>query len=263
MPNEAKESEAMLRFMNALPIHGSIVEWLGAVRDGLLGLFNDVDRVMIDVNYLCDLNDPENYEPAKAVTQHVIDKRQERVVVETQPHQQTHSKRLIQQARVNGFDPDEFHSPHCFEYFYGERAYLGAVILWRERRRHPISDETIGQLEAMRPFMIFLLSDLVARHSYSRPVDRAFHQALARLSTELKLSDREQEVLAVHLFGYPYQTIAEMIHISIDSVRKYVKAIHRKAGVATYTELFAKYFTPRLFLGEVEEGEKSGSRTLV
>ncbi len=259
MPNEATEREAMLRFMNALPLHGSIVEWLGAVRDGLLDLFRDVDRVMIDVNYLCDLNDPENYDPAKVVTQHVIDKRQERVVVETQPNQQTHTKRLLQQARVNGFDPDEFHQPSSYEYYYGEHAYLGAIILWRERQRTRISEATLQTLETMRPFMIFLLSDLVARHGFTRPVDRAFHQALARLSTELKLSDREQEVLAVHLFGYPYQTIAEMIHISIDSVRKYVKAIHRKAGVVTYTELFAKYFTPRLFLGEEKkEGVSEG-----
>lgn len=248
MPGENPHlSEAMLRFLNSLPTSGHLVEWIGAFRDGLARLLSDVDRVMVDVNYLCDLDHPETYRPVKVMTQHIRKGRPEGVSIESESNVRSHAERIIAQAKKSGFDPAIYHAPVSFEYEFGEGAYLGTIVLWREKGKKAISKGTIALVEELRSFLIFVLSNLVARHNFVRPVDRAFHEALSRISIELKLTEREQEVLAVHLFGYPYQAIAEMIHVGIDTVRKHVKSIHRKAGVMTYTELFAKYFTPRLF----------------
>lgn len=251
-------SETMLRFLNTLPMSGHLVEWIGVLRDALLALLADVDRVMVDVNYLCDLDDPENYHPVGALTQHIPQGRSGGVVIESGGGWASHADRVIGQARRSGFDLRSFHPPVSFEFVYGEGAYLGTIVLWREKGKTQTSKGTIAFVESIRPFMTFVLSNLVARHNALRPVDRAFHEALSRIAVELRLTEREQEVLAIHLFGYPYQAIAEMIHVGIDTVRKHVKSIHRKAGVMTYTELFAKYFTPRLFLQdkEVEAGDR-------
>lgn len=240
-------SEAMLRFLNSLPTSGHLVEWVSLFRNGLAKLLSDVDGVMVDVNYLCDLDHPESYRPVKVMTQHIGKGKPEGLMIESESNGRTHSERIIAQARKNGFDPTAYHAPSSYEFQFGGAAYLGTIVLWREKGKKPTSKGTIAFVESLRPFLVFVLSNLVARHSFVRPIDRAFHEALQRLAVELKLTEREQEVLAVHLFGYPYQAIAEMIHVGIDTVRKHVKSIHRKAGVMTYTELFAKYFTPRLF----------------
>jgi len=247
-------SEAMLRFLNSLPSSGHLVDWIRSFRDGLTTLLSDVDQVMVDVNYLCDLDDPDAYRPEKALTQHVGKGGAERIVIDTTAAAESHAERVISQARRSGFDPTRFQAPVAFEYAVGKDAYLGTIVLWRDKGRKPISKATTTFVESLRPFMVFVLSNLVARHSHARPIDRAFHEALEAISNQLKLTDREQEVLAAHLFGYPYQAIAEMIHVGIDTVRKHVKSIHRKAGVMTYTELFARYFTPRLFPEEEVDG---------
>lgn len=250
MQNSTKVSDPMLRFVNSLQVTGDLLVWLTAFRDGLRGLLGDVDRIMVDVNYLCDLDDPEHYNPQKVMTQHVDTGKEEVLAIDAKPFEVQPAERIIQQVRSGGFQLEEYQAPVCYEYYVKDRAYLGTIILWKERGGQGISPTTISLMESLKPFITFLLSDAVARHSFARPVDRAFHIALTRISSELELTDREQEVLSLHLFGYPYQSIAETIHLSIDAVRKYVKSIHRKASVTTYTELFAKYFTPRLFLSD-------------
>jgi DNA-binding CsgD family transcriptional regulator len=247
MVSTDKVSEAMARFLNGLPTGGEIIPWLDRFRGELRDLLGDVDLVMVDVNYLCDLQSPHSYEPTKVVTQHITEGREESVAIGNHDRRLPIADRLIMQARRGGFRSEEFHEPAVFEYRFAGAAYLGAIILWRALSEPPISADSLATMELLHPFLTFLLSDLVARHGLTRPIDRAFHQALDQISQELGLTDREQDILAMHLFGYPYQRIADQIHLSIDSVRKHVKSIHRKANVGTYTELFAKYFTPRIF----------------
>lgn len=252
MPNAPRSPEALVRFLNALPTNGELVSWLGDFRDALSEYLGDVDQVMVDVNYLCDLSQPQSYRPLKAVTQYFDGSGEAEVTIDPQVLEPGTAARLI---RGSGLRLSYYHPPIVFEYMLGAHAYLGCVILLRERGNTPIGATTIAIMESIERFMVFLLSDVVARHNFTRPVDRAFHTALEQLGIDLDLTDREQEVLAAHLFGYPYRKIADQLHLSIDTVRKHVKAIHRKAGVSTYTELFAKYFTPRVFPSNITKAE--------
>lgn len=241
-----KSPEAFIRFLNALPTSGNLLLWLGEFRTALRGFIGDVDHVMIDVNYLCDLDAPHAYHPERAVTQYFgADYRNDASLDQLEPAA-THAERIL---RGSGVRLADFHPPDIFELKIADDAYLGSIILLRERGNPPVSTATLALMARLQPFLVFVMTDVVARHNFSRPIDRAFHMALDHIADDLSLTDREQEVLAAHLFGYPYQKIADQMHLGIDSVRKHVKAIHRKAGVATYTELFAKYFTPRVFAG--------------
>lgn len=239
-----KSPEAFIRFLNALPKSGNLLLWLGEFRTALRGFIGDVDHVMVDVNYLCDLDTPHAYHPQRAVTQYFGADYRNDASLDLLTSTATHAERIL---RGGGVRLSEFHPPDIFELNIADDAYLGSIILLRERCNPPISTATLALMSQLRPFLVFVMTDAVARHNFSRPIDRAFHMALDRIADDLGLTDREQEVLAAHLFGYPYQKIADQMHLGIDSVRKHVKAIHRKAGVATYTELFAKYFTPRVF----------------
>ena len=120
------------------------------------------------------------------------------------------------------------------------------MILWRERVNPPIRSETLAIMAVIEPFLIFMLSDLVARHQQAKPGDRTFNEALGIMSQEARLTEQERRVVILQLFGHSYQDIADRLHLSLDTVRKHVKSIYRKTGTGSYTELFAKYFTPRL-----------------
>lgn len=150
-------------------------------------------------------------------------------------------------------DDLEYYPPIVYDYFYGEGGYLGTIRLMRAREQSPISDRTLDAMESMRPFLIFALSDLVARHNCAKPISDLFHDVLRHIAWETKLTSRELQVLTLHMFGEKYADIAQRLYISIDTVKKHVKKVHRKTGARSATELFARYFSPLIDLNLPEE----------
>src|ERR1041384_1234385 len=55
--------EHILRFLNSLPVTGDPVQWISTFREELRLLLGDVDRVGINININCDLQNPEGYRP--------------------------------------------------------------------------------------------------------------------------------------------------------------------------------------------------------
>jgi len=53
------------------------------------------------------------------------------------------------------------------------------------------------------------------------------------------LTDREQQVLAGLVQGHTYQVIADLHHLSIDTIRSHVKSIYRKLQVNSKAEAVA------------------------
>lgn len=151
---------------------------------------------------------------------------------------------------------EDYYPPVIYHYFYGEGAYLGTILLLRACDRSPISDRTLHAMEGLRPFLVFALSDLVARHNCAKPISAVFHDVLQGIAWETKLTSRELQVLTLHMFGEKYGEIAQRLYISVDTVKKHVKKVHRKTGARSATELFARYFSPLIDLDLSDEGEK-------
>ena len=55
------------------------------------------------------------------------------------------------------------------------------------------------------------------------------------------LSPREEQVLDCLAKGYVYKQISEELHISIDTIRTYIRRIYDKLHVHSRTEAVAKY----------------------
>jgi DNA-binding NarL/FixJ family response regulator len=157
--------------------------------------------------------------------------------------------------RRQGFPFSDYHPPLTFEYLYQEQAYLGTAVFWRERRKEPTSQATIETIRSIRPFIIFALSDLVARHKFDNPVDNVFNSALNEMIDDAGLTSQEQRIAILQLMGQSYKEIADTLNVSLDTVKKHFKQIHRKTGTRGQAELFAKYFTSRLRSSFEEEGE--------
>jgi DNA-binding NarL/FixJ family response regulator len=80
------------------------------------------------------------------------------------------------------------------------------------------------------------MSSLIARKVISSFHRKQSNSELARLST------REQELLRYLSLGYRYKEIADILHISIETVRTHIRNIYEKLQVQSRTEALNKVY---------------------
>lgn len=80
--------------------------------------------------------------------------------------------------------------------------------------------------------------------SIARKVVASFRQSGPPARPPLPLSPREQAVLEGLARGLTYKQIADQLHISIDTIRTYIRRIYEKLHVQSRTEAVAKYLRP-------------------
>lgn len=248
----------IIQFLNSLSTSSSVLEWGAVFRESLQALLHDVDRVSVNVNLQCSLSKTAiaTAQTVTTVTQ-VQGKGEENVpAIVVSRTEATHAERLLETLRQQGAPLDQYYHPHAFDYYYENNDYLGSIFLWREIQKKPLLDSTIDTIQALEPFFVFLLSDLVARHQAEKPIDRVFYDALAQLIEEANLSRQEERIIIMQLMGHAYKEMADILGISIDTVKKHFKQIHRKTGTRGQAELFAKYFTSRLVPEDLRESAR-------
>ena len=239
-----------IEFLNKLPVDHDVTSWLIKFRTALNALFDDVDRISVSANKNCNIQDlsVEHRDPLKKTikvaisAQSGIDEYAGKSPVLVESTKQAYAEELIDRYRKRGMPLDEYHPPKGFEYHYGGKQYIGVVVLWREKKKAPISQKTIKTMEILEPFILFALSDIVARNQKASPSDGLFTDAFSRMKTENNLSKQESRFIGLLLLGHYYIEIADMLNISLDTVGKHMSSVHRKTGTGSYTELFAKYF---------------------
>jgi DNA-binding CsgD family transcriptional regulator len=80
----------------------------------------------------------------------------------------------------------------------------------------------------------------------NKPSEQIFQEGLQRMIHEAELSAQEQRIVIYHLLGYSYDEMADLLTISIKTVKKHISTIHYKTGTHRQRELFARYFSPRI-----------------
>lgn len=84
----------------------------------------------------------------------------------------------------------------------------------------------------------------------ARKVVQVFRQPVQPENDTVKLSAREQEVLALLAKGFLYKEIAAQLNISYDTVHNYIRRIYQKLRVRSRSQAAAKFFeqtTSRVF----------------
>lgn len=75
----------------------------------------------------------------------------------------------------------------------------------------------------------------------ARKIVQYFHHQPFRSGSEAALSPREREVLELLAKGLPYKEIAELMGVSIETVRKHCHNIYEKLQVSSRTEAVVKF----------------------
>jgi transposase len=244
--------DRFIAFMNSLPTTGDVLEWITEFRESLAELLGDVDRVSLNVNRHCNLLHPETYDPEFSITEHVSEQPGQDGLVMVESQTDEPAIRLLHSFRRQGQQLDRYHDPVYFDYYYKGKAYLATMFLWRDRDKPQISMGSIDLIKSLEPFMLFVLSDIVARNQQTRPMDRVFQDAVNQMIGGL-LSPQEGRVVILQMLGHSYKEMADTMSISIDAVKKLFRQVHRKTGTRSLGELFAKYFTNRYALPEGDD----------
>ena len=239
------QEQGYIRFLNSLPTANNTIQWISEFREALRLLLGDVDRISIDFDYTFDLTHPGGATGTIRAAEYFDEDTGAVVLVSPERSVSSPTERILSDFRTKAFPFHMYHEPIAFEYHISG-TYIGTMLLWRSKERPPISPRTQTRVTELEPFIIFMMTDLVARHQTARPSHHAFHDALTLLARESNLTEAELQVAILLLFGHSYKQIAERIHVSLDAVRKRVGRIYRKTGTASVTELFAKYFSHRM-----------------
>lgn len=237
-------------FLDSLPAGAELLAWSEAFRNGLMRMLGDVDRVSMLVNIMASLviKEPEKQKKATLIIAQSVVSGKTTVEVTDQADQLTdekwHAERMMQTLRARRFPFRQYRKPLAYVYF-SEGAYLGIIVLWRQKSRPPISERTHRIMEALRPVLTLVLTAYCARRQLSVPIEDAFASQLHSLSETSNLSVQERRTLILLLLGMTYAEAATTLNVSINTVRHHLRGIHTKTGTRSQAELFAKFFTPR------------------
>lgn len=241
----------LLQFLNNLPLTNDTNEWINGFRSALRLILPDVDHIVINIRQTCNLKEPESEsQVAKAgITQHTARARgiQNRVVVSVNADRQRHSERLLEEMRMQRRPLENYQPPNSFDYYYEGHTYLGTLFLFRENGRRATSEETIATVDALEPFLIYAIANHIKWYQETRSYEQVFQEGLERLMKEGELSAQEQKVAIFHMLGYSYEEMADLLCISVKTVKKHVNTIHHKTGTRRQRELFARYLSPRIY----------------
>lgn len=258
---EAQRTLIAVRVMTALSTRsesadiGVFPEWIQRVNHAICSVFDDVDLVHLIPNVYCPLSNPSGYHPTIAVAHHTDSDPLVAPITEVESGDDAvHIQRSLRMLADQQFKTERYHPPKAFVYYYCDTAYLGMMMLWRDQSRPPISRQTLEVLDSMRSTIMFILTDLVARHRAVWPHQHTTVEAAGELAKDFQLTKQESRIFHLQLLGRSYEQIAEILNISLNTVRTHVKSIYVKSGTHGHPDFTARYLTP-------QAGNESGNGT--
>jgi DNA-binding CsgD family transcriptional regulator len=237
-------ADRITHFLNRLPITGDRDQWTKTVLGALHELCPDVDRFSININLLCDPLSKEKPEEGLSTSVKFTKVGANKTVTISPPVAPEESSAQFEREFGNFVKLSDYHPPKFFHYFLDNGESLATITLLREEAKPPVSEESLRLLSELEAFMKFAFASFLSMQKVEEPFTAVFRNAVARMQREAKFSEQEFNVLILKLTGYSYKMIAAHMNISLNTVRTHTKAIHRKTGTRSHTELFAKYFTP-------------------
>jgi len=136
-----------------------------------------------------------------------------------------------------------------------ERVSLGLTqYLTKGDFRKPISfiQRVRGKTNPLKPFLtttavlpeqgVFFSYSVLASDAEAKRLKEGFHSDVQRYCAKhiwsfQRLSQSELDILTLFAIGNKYRTIADQMHISLETVKTHLKSIRRKTGLNTIQEL--------------------------
>lgn len=118
--------------------------------------------------------------------------------------------------------------------FFNERKIIGIMNYFRDENLGDFSDKDMFVLDVLKDHLSHMLVRLIKKEEHI-VIDKK--RSLKKISMEMGLSGREEEVLEDILEGMSNAEIAEELSISLSTVKKHIYHIFTKFGVSTRTQL--------------------------
>ena len=179
---------------------------------------------------------------------------------------------LIARGQRANFPFADYHPPESFDFFLelGKRtrhtsdnvdSYIGSILLFSRLDGPELPREAADLVERLRPFFTYVFSDYSARiDSRDSGGDGRMYQFIERVAADAGLSPQEHRVLMLGFLGHPYKDMAEILHVSVNTVQSHISSIYRKTGVSKIGEIYARYFAGLEMTGERSEPENTIGR---
>ncbi len=230
----------LLRFMMQVPEKEDIIETCHSLRSALMEMLPDVDWMMININTsLAPLNSSE-YMFVQSESCGKIES-----FLYHQPGNLSPDTRLLATIKRRNFPVEQYH-PMTFIHVTAGDSYCGSFILWRDRSKAPISESTLSTVDQLMPLFRFIFSDIAHRHDRRQPAGVLFRYVLGRLHCSKTLTEQELRVVSYRLLGNSYKEIAELLHISVGTVKKHLHSVYTKTGTKNHVDLFARHLSGSL-----------------
>lgn len=263
VPEQPASSIDYPAFINAVAGIAEITnpqEWGSALRDLIIEHFPEVNYAVISIRPTVNMTGDESPNKKRMVvrrSQNDTGEAAERF--ESTEDGKPNFKIVIESGQKRGFDFSRYHFPPAgFDFFLkrGKREKraaagqtslgicLGSLLLFRHKHLSPFTPETLDMVERLRPYFTYVFTDFILRVRGVVPSMESYNATIVRISSEAKLSEREQDVLSLLFLGYSEKRIADALNISPKTVESHVYSMYRKTGVNKVTELFAQYQTP-------------------
>lgn len=260
LPLPAAPPEKLIAFLNNLPTTSDSVKWSRAMRELLVSTFDEIDYALVNVrvNFQPYQESDINESPSMIYRQDVFKPGYEYVpaVRWDTPYSGPKWKKLLEEGKRNGFAFEKYHPAIGFDYYIGENGYIGCIVLFREKNKHLISDQTLHLFEQCRPF----LAKVLLYHTFSlqneHPGVRLFNDITLFIEADPPLTMREREVTRLLLLGHSYEDAADLLFITKSTMISHVRNIYRKTNVTKLSELFGRIFTPNLVPKKRDEKDK-------
>lgn len=258
-------TERLLKFLNDLPTTSDFSEWCDRFNAGLQELLGDVDRVSIGIEFpgqieeFADEVDHEVHIRIMEFSNQDAGNERQDVTVETESSHNaiTPAELFVESARRLGYPVDRHQPPIGYDYYSEERNHLGSIILWRDHGNPPISKATQQFMVALEPFLCYVLSDYLARVQSDNPMPVAFRRAMYKMCLETGLTMQEQKIMWLRMFGHSYKGIADVLAVSVGTVKKHLNTIHHKTETRSLAEIFGKYFASYLDIPSTSEASRT------
>ncbi|MBS1910743.1 MAG: hypothetical protein JST22_02030 [Bacteroidetes bacterium] len=231
------------RFLASIPMTPDPVEWILGFRAALQELLGDVDRIAMEVDTYCRLDDiPVGAVWFRLHLDHAAHSGGAGIMITLRSSdEQEHHAHLLMRLQQAGHDISLYRAPIGTDYAFRNAGHLASILLFRERHRPAITAETQAALEALRPFIVYACSSLVARLMVARPAKYLGSRMLLRIINDYGLSEGEEHVVALKAFGLTNAAIAGRLYITSHAVKKRLESVRRKTGAASIFELFMRY----------------------
>ncbi|HVZ38529.1 MAG TPA: hypothetical protein VHI13_04580 [Candidatus Kapabacteria bacterium] len=242
-PREPLIPPHVARFLASIPMTPDPVEWILGFRAALQELLGDVDRIAMQVDTYCPLDDISGGEAwFHLYLDHAVHGSGTGTMITLRPgDEQEHHARLLMRLQHAGHDLGIYRPPIGTDFAFRNARYLASILLFRERHRPAITAGTQAALEVLRPFIVYACSSLVARFMVTQPAKHLGSRMFRRIFNDYGLSEGEKHVVALKAIGLTSAAIATRLYITQHAVKKRLESIRRKTGTAGIFELFMRH----------------------